>query len=145
MINNWHPIIVHFPIVLVVVSLFFHSLSMTFPRYIGHITGLIILWLGAISAFLASLTGEKAYSGLQSEQIRIIKDVIGRHEDLANITTWSIIIFVLAWTFTYLKFKDRKWLNWIVLSGLTILCIFVLLTGYWGGELVYTHSVLNFR
>jgi len=145
MINDWHPIIVHFPITLVVVSLLFQTLSMTLPRYVSQITGLMILWLGAISAFLASITGEKAYSSLQSLEIGTIKEVIGQHEDLANITTWSTIIFVFGWTFLYLKFKDRNWINWIILTGLTILCIMVLLTGFMGGELVYTHGILYFR
>ena len=145
MINDWHPIIVHFPITLVVVSLLFQTLSMTLPRYVSQITGLMILWLGAISAFLASITGEKAYSSLQSLEIGTIKEVIGQHEDLANITTWSTIIFVFGWTFLYLKFKDRNWINWIILTGLTILCIMVLLTGFMGGDLVYTHGILYFR
>jgi len=145
MINDWHPIIVHFPITLVVVSLLFQTLSMTLPRYVSQITGLMILWLGAISAFLASITGEKAYSSLQSLEIGTIKEVIGQHEDLANITTWSTIIFVFGWTFLYLKFKDRNWINWIILTGLTILCILVLLTGFMGGDLVYTHGILYFR
>jgi uncharacterized membrane protein len=82
---------------------------------------------------------------LNSVNFTDVVSIIKRHETFANITTWFAIILVIIWAFAYLKFKNRKSITLFILAGLFILSLLVSITGYWGGELVYTFNVLNFR
>ena len=132
-----HPIVVHFPIGLLCASVAFDALA---PRWsTGGLreASLYTLLAGVMSAALAVATG-----GMEedlAERAGAPESVLELHESLGTVT---LVIFValvglrLAMAWGWLK-ETRSLTLGLGVTGIVILA----LTGYWGGELVYTYGI----
>ncbi len=87
-----HPLVIHFPIVLLVIAplfivggLFFGEKSKWF-----HSAALVLMVLGSASTFVAVSTGEAA--GQLADRSEQVEPVIERHEELAETTEWVFAI-----------------------------------------------------
>jgi len=132
-----HPIVVHFPIALLCASVAFDALSSRWPDGGLRETSLYTLLAGVMGAALAVVTG-----GMEeelAERAGAPESVLELHESLGSVT---LVVFVallglrLAMQWGWLKGSRRFTL------GLGAIGILILtLTGYWGGELVYTYGI----
>ena len=67
--------------------------------------------------------------------------LIDKHQTIGNIVTWSSIILFTCWIYLFLKNKNDKRVNQLILAFILLLFIMVILSGYTGGQLVYIHGV----
>ena len=132
-----HPLVVHFPIALLMTALALDVLAITLKRPPLHRVALWNLALGALGA------GAAVWSGLQAEGIAKhsfeIYQVMGVHEKL-GITTLSLAGALAGWR---LLARDRLSPR----ARLLALALMLALTGtltygaYLGGRLVYEFGV----
>ena len=131
-----HPIVVHFPIALLCASVAFDTLASRWPTGGLRETSLYTLLAGVMAAGLAVVTG-----GMEEDLAKRAgapESVLELHESLGTVT---LVVFVVL-----LGLRLAMQLGWFkevrVLSlGLGAIGIVILgLTGYWGGELVYSYG-----
>lgn len=132
-----HPIVVHFPIALLCVSVAFDALASRWPAGGLRGTSLYCLLAGVMSAALAVVTG-----GMEEDLAKRTgapESVLEFHESLGMVT---LVVFVallglrLAMQWGWVK-EYRSFTLGLGAIGIVILT----LTGYWGGELVYTYGI----
>lgn len=132
---NIHPLLIHFPIVLLplAVSVHIFSLALKQKDRLGLPVGILYI-LGTGSALAAYLSGRKAADTV--DILPMANPVLSSHSDLA---LWTLIIFgivtVLYWLFQRLKVNRllQVLLPLVGLFGVGILTI----TADRGGQLVY--------
>jgi uncharacterized membrane protein len=93
--ESLHPLVIHFPIVLLLLSPIFLLISAALPPARGvpwRSAALLILLLGTVSLFVAAATGEAA--GELAERGGGVDAVLSAHEQLASET--RILFFVLS-------------------------------------------------
>jgi uncharacterized membrane protein len=149
--DSLHPMIIHFPIVLLLVSPLFLLISAALPLPKGRpymLVALLLLLLGTGSLFLAAASGEAA--GRLAERGGPVDAVLESHEDLA---TQSEIIFsvlsvvllgLLALPKILRRGETRLTTTWMPLSFLVLYCVgilFVINTAHAGGRLVHEFGV----
>lgn len=87
----YHPLFVHFPIVLLLIATLFKIVSLWSKKVTYSEGGSILLILGVISVWIAVYTGDQA-DGIVSRQL-CDPTVLKEHENLATTTAW---IFSMA-------------------------------------------------
>lgn len=142
-IPSWeglHPIIIHFPIGLLLVAPLFVALSVISKKW-GRafaLSALILMALGTAAAFLAVETGEAAAK--IADRSPEINKVLQHHQELADKV--RIIFSVLTLLFASLLFVPKilkKELKPAVTVGITL--VFLLL--YMAGALVLANTAHN--
>jgi uncharacterized membrane protein len=149
--DSLHPMIIHFPIVLLLVSPLFLLISTVLPPAKGRpymLVALLLLLLGTGSLFVAAASGEAA--GRLAERGGPVDAVLESHEDLA---TQSEVIFsvlsvvmlgIVALPRILRREETRLTTTWIPLSFLVLYCVgilFVVNTAHAGGRLVHEFGV----
>jgi uncharacterized membrane protein len=96
--DGLHPLIIHFPIVLLLIAPLFVILGAIMPKSSRamYLAALLMMVLGTLSAFVSYQTGEAA--GKLAERTPEISAAIERHEDLAETTRllFSILTVIFA-------------------------------------------------
>jgi len=96
-----------------------------------------LLFLGAIGAIVAYISGNMAGDGIEEGPL---KKPLELHEQAAAITLWlSIVTALLRGAVLYFKY-NRRWITWVFVVLFTVLAGSVATTGYLGGQLVYKHA-----
>ena len=132
-----HPIIVHFPIALLCASVAFDVLARRWPTGSFRDTSLYCLLAGVLSAVLAVVTG-----GMEeelAERAGAPESVLELHESLGTVT---LVVFavLLGWRLA-MQWGWVKDIPSLTLGLGAIGLVMLALTGYWGGELVYTYGI----
>jgi uncharacterized membrane protein len=130
-----HPAIVHFPIALVSLAAVMQFLVVVLKRANLTDSVLITLGLGILSALAAALTGT-AQEKVASDQPGI-GNALDLHGVLGNISTWLLLAAGFVVLFLHLKGRLYPWPFLILLILLSALLI---ITGYFGAELVYHYG-----
>ena len=143
---NIHPLVVHFPIVLLLFYPLTLGFSLWYKKYNRefYVASLIILALGFLSLVSAIMTGEPLGKDVKSISPQVYQ-VFERHEMLAemtrNVVLIALFIHVAAW---YLKKYKKKSFSFVptihFLLSLLIACG-VSLTGSEGGKLTHEYYV----
>ncbi|NPV55816.1 MAG: DUF2231 domain-containing protein [Anaerolineae bacterium] len=133
--QDLHPMIVHFPIVLFMLSFIFALASRFLPKL--QDSEWLLLVLGAITAPLAVITGLGAH--LPYEETALAA-VIEPHQFSAILGT-LVMVGVTIWRYTSRrKGKDiGRSPAYLVFAVLGIL--WIVIVGGTGGQLVYTHAI----
>jgi uncharacterized membrane protein len=134
--NHIHPIVVHFPIVLIIVALIYDIVSTIRSKAIIPSRG-IWLWLAAAaSAWAAVITGPE-------DDARGNTTFLDIHSTLADFTAWVATLLVVFRLLMYWKNNKPfiKGLLAVYLIFSLLSCVLVLATGYYGGKMVYTDGV----
>lgn len=115
--ESCHPIVVHFPIALLLVSPLFVVLALLWRKqaFAMNVAAAVLLSLGTAGAFLATSTGEAAEEA--AEQTLAPKAVLEQHEELAElasklfvgVSVLSIGVAGLSW---WLRERPRAALAW---------------------------------
>lgn len=134
---NYHPLIVHFPIVLLLMAVVFQLLSFFFFKREFGWTTLILLILAVITTWLASNTFHADPGLLKGKAAEIFKV----HEQMADFTWWLSVVALIAKLVSHFLLK-RKW--WVELAATILLigsAVTVSIAGHHGAMLVYMQGI----
>lgn len=148
-IPTWHPIVVHFPIALLI---FGGGLAVLYAAT-GRdpwrtVTGLAV-GLGTLGALVANRTGEALYE--QVEGTPIVEELVGRHETFGEWALWLGIAATLAWGGAMLwrrraalgteardpEARDPLGVRLLVAALALAAAVLVALAGHLGGTMVW--------
>lgn len=136
--THFHPMLVHFPIALVVIGFAAEAAALYFKKlpYLS-IFGFYLLIIGTLSALAAGLTGA-LFTSEMSGAAGAIKET---HELFAGITLGILAATAILQIFIKSKNPVNSNLKWaaFVLYGLA--AVSVSITGFLGGTLVYTYMM----
>ena len=132
--SHFHPIMVHFPIALLLVGFIADiiSLFVKSEKCLSK-TGFYLMVLGAVSALVAWLTGQLFTNPPSTGEMA---EVFAKHETAATITLILIIVGAGLRVWLVLKKKETTKLKWIVFGLFFFAVLSVSVTGYMGGILV---------
>ncbi|MCB2155243.1 hypothetical protein KQI84_10170 [bacterium] len=145
-----HPLIIHFPIALLMVAPLFVIAGLFFPKNGKwfHIAALSLMVLGSISTFVAASTGEAA--GELAMRTPAISATLEHHEELAEKT--EIVFAILTSIYALLVIiplaikHPLKWKFAIPSHGVFVLLyagslLLLVNTAHQGGMLVHEYGV----
>ena len=134
---NLHPLVVHFPIVLILLAMFAQAGVLLYPKNISlQWLTFYLLFTGSVSAFIAVQTGVHISGTADDKAI----DIFETHHRLGLLTQW----FSLAATiirFITIKWFRKKWMELILSLAIFLAGIFVAITGHHGAQLVHIYDV----
>lgn len=134
-LSHIHPIMVHFPIALIIIATCYDLFLIITKRRILPKQGFWLWTVAFISAWIAVGTGP-------DHDARGNTNVFHYHETLADLTT--IIAFVVVAFRAFFIFKKKELLKslLVVYCLLSLICtVSILSVGYFGGKMVYDQGV----
>lgn len=144
-LEQFHPMIVHFPIVLALLAVAFDFWSVyrgaaSAQSPVQLHTSTVILTLGAIAAVLAYILGDIAYDIAVSKGVK--EAVLETHEGWGTTTMAVYVVVALFRLFLWWRRLDQRPLGigLAVSSSIVVACM-VVITAYFGGHLVYDLGV----
>jgi len=137
----FHPMIVHFPVALILAALLADVLALLLKKPQLHKTALFLLITGTMGAIAAYLTGDLAEENIQHS--RAIHDLVENHEQWAFFTMWACVASSLFRLLILYLDKFYGILKSISIASLFLCVVLVSISGYFGGELVYTHKIIS--
>ena len=121
-LGRWHPLILHFPIVLIFVTIVqYWRMDKNITWYLA-ITTLFTL-VSAVTGFILSLDGNSK------------GNIIITHQWLGI----GVSFLMVVWYFKFSKLKDKS-----IKSLLGLLVVFIVLTGHYGGMVTHGQDFLSF-
>jgi uncharacterized membrane protein len=134
-----HPLIVHFPVALIITGFFTEVLSLFFNKKAPWLTNVsfYLMILGTLGAIAALLTGELFTSELTGPAGELKE----RHELFAMITMIVMIVASLLKIYLVWKKKETGFMKWLVFSLYGIAAITVGVAGFLGGTIVYNYLI----
>jgi len=140
-----HPMLVHFPIVLFLLGTALELLVLIrrgdlAARQCLASTALAVMLLAALAAIATAFFGDVALD--RAAELGFPRAPLERHGDLGFSTMWFLIayaaLYLLAWWRRFPLAAGRGWAWFVVsLAGVAL----VLVTAYFGGDLVYQIGV----
>ena len=130
-----HPMIVHFPIALIIVGFIADVVSLFFKneKCLSK-TGFYLMVLGALATIAAWLTGQLFTTEPTDGEI---VNVFQQHETGALITMIIIVIGAAFRVWLVLKKREETQLKWVVFGLYFLAFAAVSYTGFIGGSMVY--------
>lgn len=133
-----HPMIVHFPIALLIVGFISDLISIFFKNSFFAKAGLFLLIFGTLGVVAAYITGNIEGDGLT--ETGPLKNAIEFHQDAALISLWIMVTTsVVRIAFIMMK-KYEGAFKYLALFLFFIGVLSIARTGYYGGELVFKHA-----
>ena len=132
-----HPLIVHFPIALLLTATTLDLIAVLMKRPNLHRIALWNLGLGMLGAAAAVASGLRAQA--VAKHSFEIWEVMEVHERL-GITTLILAIMVLSWRVKHRDQLTRR-ARLLTLGVMLVMCTTVSVGGYLGGRLVYEFGV----
>jgi uncharacterized membrane protein len=145
-----HPLVVHFPVALLMIAPLFVVLAILSPKHAGALSfsALVLLVLGTAAAFVAVETGEAtAELALHTDAIT---PVLAHHEELGHLTRnvftvlttlYAIVLIVPFVSKKAARPAFRVAANVVMLALLAAGSLLVANTGHLGGRLVHELGV----
>jgi uncharacterized membrane protein len=137
--DHLHPLIVHFPVALIITGFFLDVISLFFNKKEPCLSkaGFYLMILGTLAAVAGYLTGEF----FTSEMSGAAGELKERHEVFAKITMFVMIAASLLRIYLVWKKKETGSLKWLVFALFFIATATVGYTGFLGGSLVYDFMI----
>lgn len=137
----WHPLLVHFTIGLLTTSVALYFAARLFGppawRERFHVAARVNLWLGTLVTGLTVGAGMIAYgSAPQGDDAQYTK-LVHSWAAYATAALFVALAALAAWKPPAAPARP----SWPFLAGLALALIALSVTGYLGGELVFTHGV----
>jgi uncharacterized membrane protein len=134
--RHLHPMLVHFPIALLIISVLFDVIGVAFKRDSLREGALWLLVLGLLGGLGAVLSGGMAEE--VAEKAGIAKALLERHETWAFVTMGIFGVLFVWRLFLRNHFTALTLAIYLVIASIGIGTLGV--TGYFGGDLVYEHG-----
>lgn len=135
----YHPLSVHFPIVLLLMAALFKLISLWASKITWSHGGRVLLILGVIGIWIAIYTGDLA-DGIVSRQL-CDPTVLKEHENFAYTTSWIFTAgLVLEILMNYWGALKRKIFRILLVVILLTGSGFLTYVGHLGAELVYQQA-----
>ncbi|MCM8571130.1 hypothetical protein NE848_17170 [Gramella jeungdoensis] len=135
----YHPLSVHFPIVLLLMATLFKLIGLWSSKITWEQGGRFLLFLGVIGIWISVYTGNLA-DGIVSRELcdpTMLKD----HENFAVITAWIFTVALGADLITsYVDILKTKAVSVILVIGLLVGCGTLTYSGHLGAQLVYQQA-----
>jgi len=135
----FHPLSVHFPIVLLLMATLFKLIGLWSSKETWDYGGRLLLILGVIGIWISIYTGDLA-DGIVARQLcdpTILKD----HENLAYATAWIFTsALILELLMLYIELIKTKKVSILFVLLLLIGTGFLMYVGHLGAELVYQQA-----
>ena len=133
-----HPLIAHFPIVLLLIGVVCDAIGILNDRDFFLRAGFLLFSLGALSALPVALTGDSA-----AEVAQHIDDIaadLDDHDTLGTVTAFLAVALVLIRTHFVLRKKFVGIIRYVYLVFGLVTAGLVCAAGYTGGHLVYHYG-----
>jgi uncharacterized membrane protein len=134
---NYHPLIVHFPIVLLLMAAVFQLLSLFFYKKEFGWTTLILLALGVLSTWLAS----NAFHAHPGELKGKAAEIFEIHEQMAVYTFWLSLAALIGKLTSQFLLKGKWWMEAAVALLLVASGVTVAIAGHHGAMLVHMEGI----
>lgn len=131
-----HPMLVHFPIALLITSVLFDAVGTAFKRdglREGALWLLVLGFLGGIGSVVSGVMVEEI-----AEKAGIAEALIERHETWAFVTMGIFGLLLVGRLFLRNQFARATMTAYFVVAAIGLGTLSV--TGYFGGNLVYEHG-----
>ena len=137
--SHIHPMLVHFPIVLIMIGFLAEIVSLFFNKKEPCLSkiGFYLLNLGTLAAIAAWLSGS-LFTSEMSGSAGEIKEI---HELFASLTLGTVIVTLLFRIILKITKQETTNLKWIAFSLYFVATVFVSITGFYGGTLVYNYMM----
>lgn len=130
----YHPLFVHFPVALFLMSLVFEVVSRVFRHDRLHHAAFYMFIAATLITPWTVRTGE-----MQAHALNLHHPVLESHERFAELTLW---LSVIAWPVVYfLSARHPRAARWVFLGALVALAVTVSLAAHFGGRMVYEYGV----
>jgi len=136
MVHPVHPMLVHFPIALLITSVVFDVLGMIVDGKSFYQMGRWLLILGLLGGVVASLAGAWAEEAVVSSGVP--SDAVEWHEELAIITLVLFGVLLLYRWWAGAEWSARSKMIYLALAAVGL--VFLGATGFYGGDLVYRYG-----
>jgi len=137
-LSHLHPMLVHFPIALIVFGFIADTILILFRKEAGLSKfGFYLLIFGTLSA-LATLLSGALFTAEMTDAAGVVKDT---HELFAWITVGSLVVLSAFRIFLKTQNKETTNLKWIAFALYGLAAISVSITGFYGGTLVYNYMM----
>jgi uncharacterized membrane protein len=134
---TFHPLVVHFPIMLIIMAAAFQVVSIAvFQREMGW-TVIVLSLLGVIGAYLASNVFHPHTQGLTENAQRLLEE----HELYAQYSLWLAGVGFILKLISVFLLKRKWWSEAMVTIVLLGAAIAVAVAGHHGAELVHKEGV----
>ena len=133
-----HPLIAHFPIVLLLIGVVCDAIGILNDRDFFLRAGFLLFSLGALSALPVALTGDSA-----AEVAQHIDDIaadLDDHDTLGTVTAFLAVALALIRTHFVLKKRFVGIIRYVYLVFGLVTAGLVCAAGYTGGHLVYHYG-----
>ena len=130
----FHPIIVHFPIALFCTAFLFQILNFITRKDSFHHTAVQVFVLGTIMSILAVISG-----WFEAEELHLKHPILNSHRLFAFLLLGTALtgLIVLGLSKKYFPKYFRQIFTVLIL----IVTVLSLVTGYYGGRMVYEYAV----
>jgi len=137
--THFHPMIVHFPVALIILGFFADVLSLFFNKKEPCLSkiGFFLMIFGTLGAIAGYFTGEYFTADLTGA----VGELKERHEVFAKTTMFIMIGATLIRIYMVWKKKDKGWMKWLVFVLFFIAAVTVGYTGLLGGTIVYNNMI----
>jgi len=136
--THLHPMIVHFPIALLITGLVTDIAGLFIKRRFFTDAGFYLLLLGAFGMIAALLSGNMAGDGIAEQGM--LKQAVEKHEEAAGLAVWFVGITATVRLLLVLIKKYSGFFRTGILILYFVSVLAVARTGYYGGKLVYQHA-----
>jgi uncharacterized membrane protein len=132
---NYHPMFVHFPIVLWLTALLFEFLAIWRSSDELQRTASRLLYLGTLAAIVTAMTGLAAQNSVPPGEAQ---RAVGIHETLM-LTTTSLAVGLCMFAF-FMRKNFSPQLRKALLAGLVLLAVLLTIGADRGAQLVYGYG-----
>lgn len=137
-VTHLHPMLVHFPIALILIGFLFDLISIFYKKEEGlSMVGFYLLILGTLSALIAVLSGAL----FTSEMTGAAGDVKETHELFAWITVINLMLLSAYRIFIKVKGRESNTIHRLSFVWYGVAAVCVAITGFYGGTLVYNYMM----
>ena len=134
---NYHPLVVHFPIVLLLMAVFFQLLSFFIYKKEFSIATIILLSLGVLSTWLAS----NIFHAHPAELAGKANEIFETHEQMATLTWWFSLSALIAKIGSHFFLERKWWIESMTAVLLIVSAVGVSIAGHHGSMLVHMEGI----